>query len=868
MEYVKYKSLAHRGRPIEDEIAAVKELDRRHEENYNQMLAIDTTMANLKLNEAESDWKANFTQAIRDDLNASVSNGDYSKAGDAIKRASRKFATDQGLIGRLNYQSKYEADKKRIMEDPNIDADTKAYWLDKNKYAYKDIVDENGNVVGGNSFSADPLAKDFDFNNLFINAIRTTAPTKTNINGVKRETKTAEDILRTSLAFIENNPEAKARINQDYAIQIAKANKGEASDVVDKNGIVISKEEYIRNRALSTAKEAAYSDIDTSVREQRQIEQERLNQQARLKELELKLKGNKDATPTKKSSGSGDKEPDDKAVLTSKVTAGKELVKVNTFSGAKETRDKAVSDLSKLANTYGVKLDPASKDYTAIANEISKSIASRSDISPETQYKLLNDVNNARLDAYNNDQIMEALSKNITASKQPALLTAEALDKGDLSLITDSSHKGIITKAMNAIFSNSKDSGEITNNNGVASFSFRGKADKATLDDITGKFGAENVIVQESKNGNTILKIKQSAAIGNASALTKLYTDNKYDKLYSVVIEEDVNGSGNVAVKPNPNATFIRNSFKEIDKQVVTAYKAMEESSTEDSAEEVDKYVQANVGAYTVPPNAVIGDFKGEDLDNNLREIIRTISINEVPIKVRSDAGEAKGTFTDLTDETEKEKVLNSLLANVTDKDKVGIKYTSTKNKFVVTIAEPEYKDIIDEEDATKVKRVKTGNTTKYTLLLDLNGNIQANHAAIESLYNSEAFRLNTLFDNARNAGTSNITTELRDRVTGVSTVDIKRKNGNWSIGDVIVSEEEAKDYVSYTGRFNEAQYKLASIDNPDLAGRYIEEVSNGLVKHLKDSPIKRAKRDAYANSLLTIYNTGVKAREVVNQTK
>lgn len=161
---------------------ALNKIDERSDKAIQQKSAITNAIGQLKLNAAEDKWKYDYAKRIEQKINDAAQYGDYSRALDVATELAGSATSSPEVMGRIRANEAYEKKKGEVESLANsgvISGLTKERWLAQNKYAYEDIRDENGNIVGGTDWKAgwDPLKK-VDMAKLVTLAGQLAAPVK------------------------------------------------------------------------------------------------------------------------------------------------------------------------------------------------------------------------------------------------------------------------------------------------------------------------------------------------------------------------------------------------------------------------------------------------------------------------------------------------------------------------------------------------------------------------------------------------------------------------------------------------------------------------------------------------------------------
>lgn len=161
---------------------ALNKIDERSDKAIQQKSAITNAIGQLKLNAAEDKWKYDYAKRIEQKINDAAQYGDYSRALDVATELAGSATSSPEVTGRIRANEAYEKKKGEVESLANsgvISGLTKERWLAQNKYAYEDIRDANGNIVGGTDWKAgwDPVKK-VDMSRLVTLAGQLAAPVK------------------------------------------------------------------------------------------------------------------------------------------------------------------------------------------------------------------------------------------------------------------------------------------------------------------------------------------------------------------------------------------------------------------------------------------------------------------------------------------------------------------------------------------------------------------------------------------------------------------------------------------------------------------------------------------------------------------
>lgn len=269
-------------------------LEQGHKEAIKTASNLQAEMAKLELNEAENEWRQQKISEIQQTIDNNTIFGNSAAALDDIIVKAGNLASDAGMIGRLQAQKDYTEFKDKIIKDETLPEDYKEYFLEKNPYYYKDIIDEEtGKVISGTKWSpiTSPTAV-VDLSSLITKGLQWAAKESGSYNQVRWLDKNGNITTNPNEAFdgeyyddttytfkkldrnkieagiraaIESTPGAKESLQQDYdialwkhkkAINTTKGKYNIVSDVTDDNGITLSPQQYL-NKRISPAIYAA-----------------------------------------------------------------------------------------------------------------------------------------------------------------------------------------------------------------------------------------------------------------------------------------------------------------------------------------------------------------------------------------------------------------------------------------------------------------------------------------------------------------------------------------------------------------------------------------------------------------------------------
>lgn len=279
---------------LETVASAYNTLEQGHQKAVVAESAVEQELAKLDLNEAEDTWRQQQINKIKTALTDNTKYGNSYTSLDDVIRTSGNIMSQPGMIGRLRAQQDYKAYLDQLDKRTDLSEDYKNVFRQVNTYNYKDVLDANGNVIGGTKWQ--PTWKEVSevpMNEILTNALKWAAkeagggsqtrwldingnPTSDPSQSVTGEyfdkttnqwTALTKDKLAAAVrASIETTPGAKASLEQDYRIAKWKydQNNGVNPDITDKAGFLLSPEEYLNKRIDPFYKAATYFNQSTS----------------------------------------------------------------------------------------------------------------------------------------------------------------------------------------------------------------------------------------------------------------------------------------------------------------------------------------------------------------------------------------------------------------------------------------------------------------------------------------------------------------------------------------------------------------------------------------------------------------------------
>lgn len=263
-------------------------LEQGHLKAIDTASAVEAELAKLDLNEAEDEWRQQQVNKIRSAVTNNSTYGNAYGALDDVIRENGSIMSNPGMIGRLRAQQDYKKYIDNLEKRTDIPEDYKAYFKEQNTYNYKDITDSKGNIIGGSKWnptvqevSTVPMsqlldkalqwaAKEsgggsqtrwLDSQGKVTNDITKSVTGEIYSSATNKWERLSKDKLAAAVAaVIENTPGAKASLDQDYKIAKWKYDKsgGNNLDITNKDGILLTPEEYLNKRIDPFYKAATY----------------------------------------------------------------------------------------------------------------------------------------------------------------------------------------------------------------------------------------------------------------------------------------------------------------------------------------------------------------------------------------------------------------------------------------------------------------------------------------------------------------------------------------------------------------------------------------------------------------------------------
>lgn len=141
--------------PIKRDLSAFGEslnkIDERKEKFDQQSAILIKALNDIQFNEADAEWKSNYINKIKDELNSAISFGGYSYALSTATRLAAEALSNPELKGREQANIQYQNWKKGLDESVvagKLDARTANRLKEQNQYRFVPLLDSSQKVVG------------------------------------------------------------------------------------------------------------------------------------------------------------------------------------------------------------------------------------------------------------------------------------------------------------------------------------------------------------------------------------------------------------------------------------------------------------------------------------------------------------------------------------------------------------------------------------------------------------------------------------------------------------------------------------------------------------------------------------------------
>lgn len=268
-------------------------LETMHQKAVQTGSELKAAIAKLPLNEAEEGFRDNLYTQIQQTIDQNTIHGNLAAGYDDLVKYQGELLTNKALVGRINAQAEYLKTKDYI-DKFDIPEEYRKMYRELNQYYYQDEYDENGNIIGGTTWQPNALpTKMINLSDLIIKAIDRTAvekgrgkvtqwldsngkvttdPSKAYTGHVYNEItsqweRLPEDKIRENIiAIINENPQAKASIMQDYKFNLWSDKKQQAENetltmtsIRNEDGSIMTPDQYLYSLINPAAQKASYN---------------------------------------------------------------------------------------------------------------------------------------------------------------------------------------------------------------------------------------------------------------------------------------------------------------------------------------------------------------------------------------------------------------------------------------------------------------------------------------------------------------------------------------------------------------------------------------------------------------------------------
>lgn len=227
-------------KPIEQDFSilerAMAKQEARQINAIEKESAVDVALGKIEAelhNDPETqNWFDNYKDNIRQQIANATNAGDYSGAINIATRLAGQVSSDSAILGRVKanqeYQTRVDETHKRAVAG-KISADTERWWLANNQFKYEDVTDNNGNIIGGTSYSTlqtpvdDINIAEFTKQAFKMITPRVTDTKTTNADGTgsgyQRQWVTRQQIVDNLNTILDETPGARTAMNQRYQVE-------------------------------------------------------------------------------------------------------------------------------------------------------------------------------------------------------------------------------------------------------------------------------------------------------------------------------------------------------------------------------------------------------------------------------------------------------------------------------------------------------------------------------------------------------------------------------------------------------------------------------------------------------------------------
>lgn len=212
-------------------------LDLLREKANQQKSAVDIALGKIEAelhNDPETQkWFNDYKNNVKGQINDAIKTGDYTGAINMATSLAGEISSDSSVLGRIKanqeYQTKVDETHKRAVAG-KISADTERWWIANNQFNYEDVTDDNGNIVGGTSYSTlQTPVDDINIAEFTQQAFKMITPRVTDIkttnvdgtgSGYQRQWVTRQQIVDNLNDILDETPGARTAMNQRYQVEL------------------------------------------------------------------------------------------------------------------------------------------------------------------------------------------------------------------------------------------------------------------------------------------------------------------------------------------------------------------------------------------------------------------------------------------------------------------------------------------------------------------------------------------------------------------------------------------------------------------------------------------------------------------------
>lgn len=297
--YTQYQPVEYIGQPVNEIKQSLAQIQERHDAAMDTSSALAAKLAELPLNEAEDQWRANYAAKMQEEFTNATTFGNAATAFDTVRKQARDFASNPELLGRLRYNQQREEFLNNLENRNDISQAIKNYTRENTPYAYEDNFDENGNVIGGSKFDPNyrPVSQ-IAVADIFANALKTVAAESGGGDsiyfldangryttdqtrsvdglpymkqGVKYERLSQDKIKEAFYAQLNATPGANESITQDWTVGTYNTLKSQdeegnviPNEFTDDQGILLTRDQYIESLIDPLARTSAFNRVISS----------------------------------------------------------------------------------------------------------------------------------------------------------------------------------------------------------------------------------------------------------------------------------------------------------------------------------------------------------------------------------------------------------------------------------------------------------------------------------------------------------------------------------------------------------------------------------------------------------------------------